>query len=100
MINSKLIAVCVVLSFSRIHAVFAQVNVASAFDIAAKQYESMLETHQDVTNIPWSINKDGTLHDREPSWWCSGFFGGALWYLYEYTKDPKWKALHCRNKNG
>ena len=24
-------------------------------------------------------------------WWCSGFFGGTLWYLYEYTQDPKWK---------
>ena len=19
------------------------------------------------------------------NWWCSGFFAGSLWYLYEYT---------------
>ncbi|GAB3573446.1 glycoside hydrolase family 88 protein [Spirosoma luteolum] len=24
--------------------------------------------------------------------WTSGFWPGTLWYLYEYTKDPAWKA--------
>lgn len=24
--------------------------------------------------------------------WTSGFWPGTLWYLYEFTKDPKWKA--------
>ncbi|MEO7766295.1 MAG: hypothetical protein ABIS01_02675, partial [Ferruginibacter sp.] len=24
--------------------------------------------------------------------WCSGFYPGILWYLYEYSKDVKWKA--------
>ncbi|GAB3753385.1 glycoside hydrolase family 88 protein [Spirosoma pomorum] len=24
--------------------------------------------------------------------WTSGFWPGTLWYVYEYTKDPKWKA--------
>lgn len=43
--------------------------------------------------IPHSIKKDGTLNDRETSWWCSGFFPGNLWYLYEYTNDPKWRTL-------
>ena len=22
------------------------------------------------------------------NWWCSGFFPGTLWYLYEYDGDP------------
>ena len=92
MIKSRLIAVCLLYYFASFKTLSAQVNIASAFDMAAKQYEGMLATHQDVTKIPWSINKDSTLHDRESSWWCSGFFGGSLWYLYEYTKDPKWKS--------
>ena len=25
--------------------------------------------------------------------WCSGFFQGCLWYLYEATGDAKWRAL-------
>ncbi|WP_198175124.1 glycoside hydrolase family 88 protein [Spirosoma telluris] len=24
--------------------------------------------------------------------WTSGFWPGTLWYVYEYTKDPRWKA--------
>ncbi|MGG9962366.1 glycoside hydrolase family 88 protein [Ferruginibacter sp. SUN106] len=24
--------------------------------------------------------------------WTSGFFAGQLWYLYEFTRDKKWKA--------
>jgi unsaturated chondroitin disaccharide hydrolase len=24
--------------------------------------------------------------------WTSGFWPGTLWYIYEYTKDPAWKA--------
>jgi rhamnogalacturonyl hydrolase YesR len=43
--------------------------------------------------IPHSLKPDGSLNDRETSWWCSGFFPGDLWYLYEYTKDPKFRAL-------
>jgi hypothetical protein len=23
-----------------------------------------------------------------PEWWCSGFYPGTLWYLYEYSSDP------------
>lgn len=45
------------------------------------------------TRIPHSLKPDGSLNDRETSWWCSGFFSGNLWYLYEYTKDPKWKTM-------
>jgi hypothetical protein len=25
-------------------------------------------------------------------WWCSGFYPGTLWYLYEYTKDESLKT--------
>lgn len=30
--------------------------------------------------------KDVSSNSR---WWCSGFFPGALWYVYENTKSPK-----------
>ncbi|MBQ3070736.1 MAG: glycoside hydrolase family 88 protein [Tidjanibacter sp.] len=26
-------------------------------------------------------------------WWCSGFYPGSMWYIYEYTKDAEIKAL-------
>ncbi len=41
---------------------------------------------------PRTLNKDGTLAMRSSREWTSGFFPGSLWYMYEYTKDPKWEA--------
>lgn len=71
--------------------VFAQINVKKEFEFAAKQYEGMLASHPDITQFPQSTNPDGSPRNMKSSWWCSGFFGGSLWYIYESTKDPKWK---------
>lgn len=30
-------------------------------------------------------------------WWCSGFYPGVFWYLYEYTKDENLKAEATRS---
>ena len=30
-------------------------------------------------------------------WWCSGFYPGSLWYLYEYSKDETLKAEAIRS---
>lgn len=71
------------------------IDVKKEFALAAQQYERMLAAHPDLTKFPQSINADGTPRDMKSSWWCSGFFGGSLWYLYEQTGDPKWKeAAH------
>src|SRR5690606_2193663 len=76
---------------------FAQpkVDVKKDFEFARAQYELMLNANTDLTRFPQSIKKDGTLDTRKSHWWCSGFFGGSLWYIYEFTKDSKWKdAAH------
>lgn len=67
-------------------------DVKKEFDFASKQYERMLKAHTDTTQFPQSINPDGTFKTMPAEWWCSGFFGGSLWYLYEYTQDEKWKT--------
>jgi rhamnogalacturonyl hydrolase YesR len=68
-----------------------KINVQREFEFAAKQYELMLNAHPDKSKIPFSVNPDGTLKDMPSSWWCSGFFSGSLWYLYEFTKNETWK---------
>ncbi|SFG82494.1 glycoside hydrolase family 88 protein [Pedobacter insulae] len=68
------------------------INIDQAFDVAAKQYTNMLASHPDITKFPQSTKKDGTPDNRNSAWWCSGFFGGSLWYLFEYTGDTKWKT--------
>ena len=70
---------------------FAQISVEKEFEFAAKQYEGMLASHTDIKQFPQSTNPDGSPRNMTSDWWCSGFFGGSLWYLYEFTKDPKWK---------
>ncbi len=71
--------------------VSAQINVQKEFEFAAKQYEGMLASHPDLTQFPQSTKPDGTPNNQTSDWWCSGFFGGSLWYIYEYTKDSIWK---------
>ncbi len=68
-----------------------KIDVKKEFEFAAKQYEGMLASHPDITKFPQSTNPDGSPRDMKSSWWCSGFFGGSLWYIYEYTKQDKWK---------
>lgn len=75
--------------------VTAQINVKSEFDFAQKQYAGMLATHPDYTQFPQSTKKDGSPDNRKSWWWCSGFFGGSLWYIYENTNNPTFKeAAH------
>lgn len=62
---------------------------------ALTQYASLLAAHPDTTQTPHSVHPDGTYHDKPSDWWGSGFFAGSLWYLYEYSRDQKWKdAAH------
>lgn len=80
---------CVLLSIS-LHAQH-KVDVQKAMSYAQGQYSLMLKANTDLSRFPQSVKKEGTLDTRTSDWWCSGFFGGSLWYLYEFTKDPKWK---------
>lgn len=39
--------------------------------------------------LPRSIDKDGNLVTSTSRWWCSGFFPGVLWYVYENNQDAQ-----------
>lgn len=41
--------------------------------------------------LPKTINKEGKLATSDYAWWCSGFFPGELWYLYENNPTPELK---------
>ncbi len=61
------------------------------FYIAEKQDSLMLKKLDNSSLNPRTVNKDGKIKLVESSDWTSGFFPGCLWYLYDYTKDDKWK---------
>ena len=62
------------------------------FTIAQKQYNDLLKTSTDITRFPRTTNSDGSLRTTDVWDWTQGFFAGSLWYLYDYTKNPQWKA--------
>jgi len=52
------------------------------------QYKLMAESLPDSTCLPRTTNPDdGSLVTSGTSYWCSGFFPGSLWYLFEYSRD-------------
>ncbi|RPD49463.1 glucuronyl hydrolase [Hymenobacter sediminis] len=73
-----------------------KVNVQQEFARAGQQLTRLLQTHPDVTKFPYSSRPDGSLKDTPSEWWTSGFFGGTLWYMYEYTKQPQWQQAADR----
>ncbi len=50
-----------------------------------------LENQEGV--LPRSTNPDGTLMTSDYHWWCSGFFPGELWYLYENNPTEELKKF-------
>lgn len=56
------------------------------FELAEVQY-SLIDESLDEGEFPRSANADGSLRTSDIGWWCSGFYAGSLWYIYEYTGD-------------
>lgn len=51
-----------------------------------------LETSQDSTKIPRTIDENGELVTVDQYSWTSGFFPGNMWYMYELTGEDRWKT--------
>lgn len=67
---------------------------ARVFSVAQQQCEQMAQ-QLDSLQTPRSF--DGTaLVTAPPQWWCSGFFPGTLWLVYEYTGNEEFRALAVR----
>lgn len=61
------------------------------FNLAAHQFEQMAQS-LDSLSTPRSF--DGKELITAPvQWWCSGFFPGSIWLVYEYTGDEKFRSL-------
>lgn len=61
-----------------------------AVDIALIQSKNMCTVLKDSTDrLPRTTDKKGKLLTSNSNWWCSGFFPGVLWYLYEATGNKQ-----------
>jgi hypothetical protein len=55
-----------------------------------QQYDLMAQSLIDRDDLlPRSIDAEGKLVTVGSGGWVSGFVPGTLWYLYQYSKDPK-----------
>ena len=66
------------------------------FAVAAAQYEQLEGRLTDET-LPRSAASDGKFIPSNIRWWCSGFYPGSLWYIYEYTGDKTFRELPEKN---
>jgi unsaturated chondroitin disaccharide hydrolase len=92
-------------------------NIApKAFKFAERQTKLLLteseKTKKELNKpnllSPRTLDTKGGLVIVSPKDWCSGFFAGNLWFLYEYTGDKFWKeqsepytaVMECEKTNG
>ena len=64
--------------------------IKDRLDRSLQQYELMALSLIDQPNrLPRSIDEEGKLATVGSGGWVSGFVPGTLWYLYQYSNDPK-----------
>ncbi len=93
----KIVAYCLAMSLA--WTAKAQLNPQKEIDYCANQALKTLQSlpPDGQLNIPRSIDngkKTWRLVDYKD--WCSGFWSGTLWYLYEGTKKPIFKKQAAR----
>ena len=67
-------------------------HLQTVFAQAADQYRGLVRQMEGYENLFPKRWENGKLVTVKPENWCSGFFPGSLWYLYEYTKADDLKA--------
>lgn len=66
-------------------------NFSKEIKFTVSQFGNISALGLKPNQIPRTIDKDNKLTTVGVYNWTSGFFAGNLWYLYELTKDNKWK---------
>ena len=77
----------------------------NAFAAADKQLRFLVKQTQQTRKaiadkqkiMPRCVEKDGTLRLVGITDWCSGFFPGELWHMFQYSHDPFWRELAVSN---
>lgn len=63
--------------------------VDEALKFSTQQYLRMAEKLAPQDSVLPRSFVNGELTTSDSRWWCSGFFPGSLWYLYEASKDEQ-----------
>jgi len=67
-------------------------TIKTTAELLEARYEKLLATQVDSVAFPRSIDfKTNTIKTVKPNDWCSGFFPGNLWQIYELTGNDAYK---------
>lgn len=91
--NLRSLLVISALLLVKVSAFAQKPNVAAEFKNAAEQTDFMLKqiaANENPKLVSPRTFENGKFKMVASTDWTSGFFAGELWFLYEYTKDPKW----------
>ena len=89
-----------IILFTAVFIAFSSCNKPETMDkvideslaFSLKQYALMYDVMKGKPDLlPRTIDTTGALVTAKSDWWTSGFFPGSLWYLYEYSKDVKFR---------
>ena len=95
----------VILLFSLLATVKAQTPEKSAMAQAEAQLRYLVEQTTQLRKenadksklMPRCVEKDGAMRLVGIGDWCSGFFPGMLWQMWDYTQDAYWRELAVSN---
>lgn len=66
--------------------------VTHAVSYAATKLARAADSLDMAKGFPRITAPDGAWTQQPVTQWTSGFFPGSLWYMYELTRDPAWRA--------
>ena len=86
-------------SFGQKHQAEIKQLISKTIPLAISQYK-LLEKNTPDSSMPRSYDpqKRGLVFS-DTKWWCSGFFPGTLWYIYEFSKDAEIKSIAEKRLN-
>lgn len=67
-------------------------RIPAVFAFAQQQYTFMLNQIRFSKGLPRTL-VNGRLKTVDPTDWTSGFFPGALWYVFEYSQASHWRRV-------
>ena len=75
-------------------------RAAVQLPILDKNLDSAALSNPAQAIYPRSIKTDGSFWTSHYKWWCSGFYPGSLWYVYEYTGNTRFRDLALKYQAG
>ncbi len=65
--------------------------ITDNFRFAQEQYQVLAQNIAAEKMPQGFIRESGKVDSRDITWWCSGFYPGSLWLIYEQTQDAATK---------